>query len=87
MPRQSISLTRPNDDWLKSQVDSEEYASKSEVVNDLIRRARENQKEIAYIRAKLERAEQDMAVNGPSTLTPEQMLKEFKERAKKDGKL
>lgn len=87
MPRQSISLTRPNDDWLKSQVDSEEYASKSEVVNDLIRRARENQKEIAYIRAKLERAEQDMTVNGPSTLTPEQMLKEFKERAKKDGKL
>ncbi|WP_422348629.1 ribbon-helix-helix domain-containing protein [Flagellimonas sp.] len=87
MPRQSISLTRPNDDWLKSQVDSEEYSSKSEVVNDLIRRARENQKEIAYIRAKLERAEQDMAVNGPTTLTPEQMLKEFKERAKKDGKL
>ncbi|WP_431122531.1 ribbon-helix-helix domain-containing protein [Flagellimonas flava] len=84
MPRQSISLTRPNDDWLKSQVDSEEYASKSEVVNDLIRRARENQKEIAYIRAKLERAEQDMAMNGPVTLTPEEILEEAKKRLRND---
>ena len=53
MARQSISLTKPNDDWLKSMVDSEEYVSKSEVVNDLIRQARE----IDMIRAKLEAAE------------------------------
>ena len=31
MPRQSISLTPPNDEWLKAQVDSEEYSSKSEI--------------------------------------------------------
>ncbi len=54
MARQSISLTPPNDEWLRAQVDSEEYTSKSEVVNDLIRKARE----IEYIRAKLIRAEQ-----------------------------
>ena len=54
MTRQSISLTKPNDDWLKSMVDSEEYASKSEVVNDLIRQARE----VDLIRAKLVAAEQ-----------------------------
>ena len=41
MPRQSISLTPPNDAWLKAQVESEEFASKSEVVNDLIRKVRE----------------------------------------------
>jgi antitoxin ParD1/3/4 len=53
MARQSISLTKPNDDWLTSMVDSEEYASKSEVVNDLIRQARE----IDMIRSKLQAAE------------------------------
>ena len=30
MARQSISLTQPNDEWLKAQVASKEYASKSE---------------------------------------------------------
>ena len=39
MTRQSISLTQPNDEWLKTQVESKEYSSKSELVNDLIRQA------------------------------------------------
>ena len=54
MARQSISFTGPNDDWLKRMVDSQEFASKSEVVNDLIRQARE----IDAIRAKLAAAEE-----------------------------
>jgi antitoxin ParD1/3/4 len=37
MGRQSISFTKPNDAWLKNQVDKEEYPSKNELVNDLIR--------------------------------------------------
>ncbi len=53
MPRQSISFTPPNDDWLRAQVESEEYTSKSDVVNDLIRKARE----IETIRARLIQAE------------------------------
>lgn len=57
MARQSISLTKPNDEWLKSQVANEEYASKSEVVNDLIRQARKQQQQIDYIRLKIEKAE------------------------------
>jgi antitoxin ParD1/3/4 len=57
MARQSISFTRPNDEWLKAQVDNEEYASKSELVNDLIRQARKQQIQIDWIRAKLEQAE------------------------------
>ena len=46
MTRQSISLTQPNDKWLKTQVDSKEYSSKSELVNDLIRQARNQQRQI-----------------------------------------
>jgi antitoxin ParD1/3/4 len=57
MARQSISLTEPNDDWLKNQVSSKEYASKSELVNDLIRQARKQQRHIDWINSKLERAE------------------------------
>ena len=58
MTRQSISFTKPNDKWLKSQVDNQEYSSKSEVVNDLIRQARNQQVQIDWIRNKLEKSEQ-----------------------------
>ena len=57
MTRQSISFTQPNDEWLKSQVDNKEYSSKSERVNDLIRQARKQQRQIDWISAKLEKAE------------------------------
>ncbi len=57
MARQSISFTKPNDEWLKAQVDNEEYSSKSELINDLIRQARKQQAQIDWIRAKLDRAE------------------------------
>jgi antitoxin ParD1/3/4 len=77
MTRQSISLTRPNDEWLRAQVDSEEFTSKSDVVNDLIRKARE----IEQIRAKLIAAEQ----GGFSDRTPEQIRDKAKERLKKSS--
>ncbi|MHA7831183.1 MAG: ribbon-helix-helix domain-containing protein [Flagellimonas sp.] len=63
MTRQSISFTKPNDEWLKSQVDSEEYSSKSELVNDLIRQARNQQTQIDWIKAKLEKAENNGFTN------------------------
>jgi antitoxin ParD1/3/4 len=57
MARQSISFTAPNDAWLKEQVDGEEYSSKSELINDLIRQARKSQAQVDWIRAKLDSAE------------------------------
>ncbi len=57
MARQSISLTEPNDEWLKSQIDSREYSSKSELVNDLIRQARKQQQQVDWLRMKLKSAE------------------------------
>ena len=56
MARQSISLTEPNDNWLKQKVSSKEYTSKSELINDLIRQARNQQQRIDWIKAKLEKA-------------------------------
>lgn len=57
MGRQIISFTEPNDEWIKAQVEGQEYSSKSELINDLVRQARNQQQEINYIRMKLERAE------------------------------
>ena len=58
MARQSSSFIKPNDDWLKSQIDSKEYSSKSELINDLVRQARKQQAQIDWIKIKLEKAEQ-----------------------------
>jgi antitoxin ParD1/3/4 len=63
MARQSISLTDPNDQWLKSQVDNKEYSSKSELVNDLIRQARQQQAQVDWLRTKLEKAEKSGFTN------------------------
>lgn len=57
MKRQSISFTKPNNDWLQAQVASEEYSSKSELVNDLIRKERKRQDEVERIRSRLIEAE------------------------------
>ena len=74
MARQSISFTEPNDEWLKNQVDKKEYSTKSELVNDLIRQARKQQRKIDWISAKLEKAEN----SGFTNLRKEQILAESK---------
>ncbi len=76
MSRQSISITKPNEEWLKTQVSSEEYSSKSELVNDLIRQARKQQAQIDWIKAKLDRSEG----SGFSNETKDQILKLSKSR-------
>lgn len=74
MPRQSISFSKPNDEWLKAQINSEEYASKSELINDLIRQARKQHAHIDWIKAKLEKAEK----SGFTDNTKEEILKQSK---------
>ncbi len=83
MSRTSISFTPPNDAWIKSQIKSEEFSSKSEVVNDLIRKARSQQDEIEYIRAKLIAAEK----SGFTALNREQILKKSKDELRTNGEL
>ena len=79
MPRQSISFTPPNEEWLRAQVESQEYTSKSDVVNDLIRKARE----IEGIRARLLQAEQ----SGFTSQGRAEILAEAKEEARSNGDL
>jgi len=74
MPRLSISFSKPNDEWLKSQIDSEEYSSKSELVNDLVRQARKQQAKVDWIKLKLEKSEESGFTND----TKEQILAQSK---------
>ena len=74
MARQSISFTKLNDEWLKAQVDNDEYSSKSELINDLVRQARKQQAQVDWIRAKLEKSEG----RGFTEDTKDQILKQSK---------
>ena len=74
MSRQSISFTKPNDEWLKAQVNKEEYTSKSELINDLIRQARKQQVKVDFIRAKFDKSEN----SGFTDDTKEQILSHSK---------
>ena len=71
MSRQSITLTKPNDEWLKIHVEEiQDYASKSELINDLIRTARRTE----AINQKLEQAEK----GGFVAQSADDILDEFK---------
>ena len=74
MARHTISITEPNDEWLKSQVNNKEFSSKSEVVNELIKQARKQQVQVDWIRAKLTHAEE----SGFTYETKEQILMQSK---------
>lgn len=76
MTRQSITLTEQNDTWLRNHVDNiRDYSNKSELINDLIRRARRAE----LINIKLIEAEQ----SGFVSQSPAEMLEEFKEELKR----
>lgn len=87
MTRQSISLTDPNNDWLESQVERQEFSSKSEAVNALIRQARKADEERALIVEKLRQAEQSVAANGHIEMSAEDMLSDLKAKARASGRL
>jgi len=72
----SITFTKPNDEWLKEMVANQEYSSKSELVNDLVRQARKQQVKIDWINDKLSRAEE----SGFTDMDRKQILKESKLR-------
>ena len=76
MKRLSISLTKQNDEWLKGQLDEEEFNSKSEAINHLIKQERSRQEYIEFVRMKIEKGEK----SGFATKqTREEMLAEFKD--------
>lgn len=74
MTRQSITLAKQNDEWLKQQVANEEFTSKSEAINFLIKKARSREEYYEFVRNKIEKAEK----SGHSNLTKEELLAKIK---------
>lgn len=79
MARQSITLANQNDEWLKKQVVNEEFTSKSEAVNYLIKQAREREDYHEYVQMKIDRG---LKSGFAEKQTKEEMLAEFKKRLK-----
>jgi antitoxin ParD1/3/4 len=77
MTRQSISLSSKNDEWLKKQLADEEFNSKSEAINYLIKQARDTDAYYAFVREKIEKGEKSGFAEKQSR---EEMLAEFKKR-------
>ncbi|MCC9074405.1 CopG family transcriptional regulator [Flavobacterium sp. F-65] len=75
MTRQSISLTAPNEEWLKNQINSEEFSSKSEAINFLIKKARSQEEFYDFVRAKIDKGEKS---GFAEKQTREEVLAEFK---------
>jgi antitoxin ParD1/3/4 len=78
MTRQSISLTNQNDEWSKNQISKEEFNSKSEAINYLIKQARSQEEYYEFVRMKIEKGEK----SGFSQKTKEQLLGEIKSNLK-----
>ena len=77
MSRQSITLANQNDEWLKQQVANEEFSSKSEAVNYLIKLARDRDEYVEFVRMKLDIAEKS---GFAKKQTREEILAEFKKK-------
>lgn len=76
MSRQSITLANLNDEWLKQQVAKEEFTSKSEAVNYLIKQARERDDYHNFVQLKIDRG----LKSGLSSKSKEELLAEIKSR-------
>ena len=77
MTRQSISLAAQIDEWLKQQVDNEEFTSKSEPINYLIQRARKHKEYYEMVRMEIALGEKSGMAKRQ---TREDMLTEFKKK-------
>ena len=83
MPRQSITLSDPNDAWLLQQAKSGEFQNKSEVINSLIRDARKDADELAWVRAAITEGEQ----SGISTRSADDIRQSVKSALRANGEI
>lgn len=85
MTRADKSLSELNEDWIQSQIDSKRFSSRREVLNDLVRQAREREPE--YRDAQLMAAEEAIKREGWALKTSEDMIEGLKVKARELRKL
>lgn len=83
MVKKSITITDQQDQWIKAQMATGNYATDSEVVREALRQKQERDAEIEAIRAALIEGEQ----SGISDRTPEDVRAAVLDRLRKNGQL
>ena len=83
MVKKSITITDQQDQWIKAQMATGNYATDSEVVREALREKQERDAEIEAIRAALIEGEQ----SGISDRTPEDVRAAVLDRLRKNGQL
>ncbi len=83
MVKQSMNLSEPNDKWLADKVASKEYTSKTDVVNDLCRRAREREDSTKSLEILIAEGLE----SGISTRTAEDIRSGVQKRLRKNSQL
>ena len=83
MVKKSITITDQQDQWIKAQMATGNYATDSEVVREALREKQQRDAEIEAIRSALIEGEQ----SGISDRTPEEVFAAARERLRADGKL
>ncbi len=83
MVKKSITITDQQDQWIKAQMATGDYATDSEVVREALREKQVRDAEIEAIRAALIEGEQ----SGISDRTPEDVRAAVLDRLRKNGQL
>ena len=83
MTRQSITLSPKNDNWLKEKAASDDFQNKSEVINSLIREARQEDSRLEWVRAALVEGEQGQT----RVINPDAIREQVKQSLRALGKL
>lgn len=81
--RKTITLTEPQNDWVKSRIACGDFTNDSEYFRDLVRRDQQRNADLDQLRAALVAGEQ----SGISERTPADIRSAAKERLFKHGKL
>ena len=81
--RKTITVTQPQDDWIKSRIAAGGFTNDSEYIRSLIRRDQDDSAKIEAIRAALKKGED----SGISDRRPEDIVADARARLKADGKI
>ncbi len=79
--RKTITLTQAQNEWIKGQINSGSFTNDSEVMRDLIRKAQQEDSQIAATRAALVRGEK----SGLSIRNPEEIRAAVNKRKPQNG--
>ncbi len=81
MIRKTITVTEEQDAWIQQETQNSGYATDSELIREALREMQLRSEHNEIIRAKLIEAE----ASGFVDKTPEEILKNIKDKARKDG--